>query len=164
MDHSNLKVFATALAIVAGFGVAGTAEAQGRGDRMGPMDFATLDVDGSGEIEPADLDALRASRFQEFDTNGDGAVSEEEFVAHAAARAGERAGEMFRRLDADGDGMLSRDVLESRGGRGPGTMLIERADTDGSGGVSEEVFEAMKSRFAERMQDGKRRGWGRQHN
>ena len=68
---------------------------------------------------------------------------------------------MFARLDADGDGSLSRDVLEAREGGGRmASRMIERADTDGSGGVSAEEFEAIKERMAERRSGkmGKRGG------
>lgn len=146
MNKTNVKLGLTVLMIAAGVGVA---HAQERGDR-GQMTFESLDVDGSGEITSEDIDALRAERFAEFDADGDGSVSEAEFVAHAEARAAERAAQMFARLDADGDGTLSRDVLESRGGRsGLSDRMISRADTDNSGGVSAEEFEAAKARMAE---------------
>ncbi len=148
MNKNTTRILLAALAITAGFGVA---EAQDRRAGPGPMDFATLDADGNGEITLEDLDAARDNRFADMDTNGDGQVSEAEFIAHAKARAGERASEMFARLDADGDGSLSRDVLEAREGGGRmAARMIERADTDGSGGVSAEEFEAIKERMAER--------------
>ena len=107
MDHANLRIAAAVLAIVAGTGVA-IAQSQD-GDRRGPVSFETLDVDGSGEIDATDLQALRDNRFAEFDADNDGQISEAEFMARAEAQAGERATRMFERLDADGDGLLSRD-------------------------------------------------------
>lgn len=148
MKQTNLKIFVAALAIAAGFGVA---EAQERRQGPGPMDFATLDVDGSGEIDLNDFAAARESRFAEIDTNGDGQVSEAEFIAHMQARSAERATEMFTRLDADGDGVLSRDALEARGGSGRGAeRMLSRADTDNSGGVSEAEFDSFREQMAER--------------
>lgn len=160
MTSDSLKIAALVSALAVGIiAVSGTmVEARDRGDGPRTMDFSTLDVDGSGEITQEDLDALRENRFADIDSNGDGAVSKDEFMAASAARAGERAGEMFDRLDADGDGALSRDVLESRDGRGRGAgRLLERADADGSGGVSEEELAAAMERFAER---GGKRGGG----
>ncbi len=154
MDFAtNLKLAALIGAICLGAGIAQAQDNRGPGPRM---DFATLDADGNGEIDAADLEALRQSRFAELDADGDGMVSEEEFVAHAAARSSERAAEMFARLDADGDGMLSRDTLQSRGRGNMGERLLRRADTDNSGGVSEEEFDAAMERLAER-----RGGWKR---
>ncbi|MEK6216040.1 MAG: EF-hand domain-containing protein [Boseongicola sp.] len=160
MKHAVLKIIAGTLAITAG---ASLAYAQGGRGPEGhpPMTFEALDVDGSGEIEMADLDAMSAERFATLDADGDGAVTEEEFVAQAQRDSAERAAKMFARMDADGDGVLSRDALEGRGGRKmPGRFLM-RADTDGSGGVSPEEFEAMESHMAEFRGGGKRQGWGR---
>ena len=143
------KITATALAIVMGFAAAADARG-GMGERP---DFATLDVDGSGEITTTDLEALRANRFADIDADGDGSVTLEEFKAHAAAQSEERAERMFSRLDADGDGALSRDVLENTGRRGGGERMgrmIECFDTDNSGGISAEEFEAAQERMAER--------------
>ena len=148
MDHTNLRIAAAVLAIIAGGGAA-IAQAD-ENERRGMPTFETLDVDGDGEITAADIEALRASRFAEIDTDGNGEVSEAEFIARAQEQAGDRATRMFERLDADGDGVLSRDVLESRGGRGMGERLLSRADTNDSGGVSAEEFEAIKDRMAER--------------
>ncbi|MDJ1017978.1 MAG: EF-hand domain-containing protein [Paracoccaceae bacterium] len=152
MDTALQRILVTTVAIVVGVGVANAQDRRG-----GMPDFATLDADGSGEITAEDLSALGASRFAEIDTNGDGTVSEAEFIAKAQADAAERAAAMFARLDADGDGALSRDALESRRDRGMGQRLIRRADTDGSGGVSEEEFSTVMERMAER---GGR--WGRE--
>lgn len=161
MDNSTIKILLATVAIVAGVGVA---SAQERGMAL---DFETLDADGSGEITSSDLMQLREQRFADIDLDGDGSVDVDEFTAHAEARAAERATRMFERLDADGDGTLSRDVLESRIGQGPGERMLSRFDSDKSGGVSAEEFEAAKERFAERRgkhRDGKERGWGRGRN
>ena len=150
------KISLTMLALVGAF-AATSVVAQERGERL---NFETLDADGSGEITQEDLEALRDNRFAEIDANGDGAVTEAEFVAHAESRAADRAGQMFARLDADGDGELSRDVLESRGERGGRRLerMLSRVDTDDSGGISEAEFDAAKERFAGRggKRDGKR--------
>ncbi len=159
-DTLKITVIASAMAASLIAMSAGMVEARDRGFGAEGMDFSTLDVDGSGEITQEDIDALRENRFSDLDSNGDGAVSRDEFIAATAERAGERAGRMFDRLDADGDGALSRDALEARGGKGRGAnRMLERADTDNSGGVSEEEFAAVKERLAER--GGKRGDGGR---
>jgi len=160
VKHAVLKIIAGTLAITAGTSLAYAQGGRGP-EGHAPMTFETMDVDGSGEIDTTDLDAMRSERFATLDADGDGAVTEEEFVAQAQRDSAERASQMFARMDADGDGVLSRDALEGRGGRGmPGRFLM-RADADGSGGVSAEEFEAFKSRMAEFRGSGKRQGWGR---
>ncbi|MGR3511443.1 MAG: EF-hand domain-containing protein [Paracoccaceae bacterium] len=149
MDKNTMKILLASTMIVLGAGVA-TAQEQRDG-----MSFDTLDVDGSGEITAEDLTALRDNRFAELDTNGDGTISQDEFVAGQAARAEDRAARMFERLDADGDGTLSRDVIESGRRGGMGERMISRFDEDSSGGISAEEFEEAQARFQERRKGGR---------
>ena len=83
------------------------------GDRGPDAMFEAFDLNADGQVTREEVDQFRADRFAEVDTNGDGTVSEAEFVAHAQARAAERAAERFSALDADGDGALGPDVLAS---------------------------------------------------
>ncbi len=152
MDKNTMKILLASTLVVLGTGVA---MAQERGGGM--PTFEELDVDGSGEITTEDLSTLRDNRFAEIDANKDGGVSKEEFLAHAASRSEARASRMFDRLDADGDGILSRDVIESRGRGGDGSRMIERFDADNSGGIDAEEFEEAKARIGDRIRD-RRRG------
>jgi len=147
MDKTTTKVVLASMLIVAGTSVA---YAHSKGERP---DFETLDVDGSGEITAEDIATLRQNRFSEMDTDGNGSISEAEFVAGASAQSEERATKMFAHLDTDGDGQLGQDTLANAGKRGMHTRMIERFDTDGSGGVSEEEFAELKKRMR-----GKRHG------
>ena len=161
MKKNTLKILLATTLIAVG---AGAAIAQERG---GPrMSFEQLDVDGSGEITVEDLTAMRDSRFAGVDANGDGNVTLDEFKAAEMARAGERAAEMFARLDVDGDGILSRDVLERGRGDERGARMIERFDTDNSGGVSAEEFEQARLMMREHGErgEGRERGFGKRHN
>lgn len=177
MTRSGILKITAATALVAATLAAGIAVAHERGEMggmRGMMDrgamgmmtdrpgFAELDADGDGRITAEDFEARRAERFAAFDTNGDGQVSRTEFEAEASARAAERAGAIFERLDVDGDGMLSRDVIEmlSRdvielGGGAMAPRMIDRFDTDGDGAISAEEFEARGSRMSG-MRDGMR--------
>jgi Ca2+-binding EF-hand superfamily protein len=157
MDKTKMTVLMTALMIAAGSGVA-MAKGPGGGERM---TFETLDADGSGEITVEDFATLRDTRFGELDTDGDGMVSQAEYIAHAEAQATERAAERFAQLDADEDGVLSRDAIEARTRGGNGERMISRLDEDNSGGISAEEFEAAKDRMSKRRDRGDRDGRGR---
>jgi Ca2+-binding EF-hand superfamily protein len=158
MEKNTMKILLASVLIVAG---AGAAMAQGpRGEGM---TFDQLDVDGSGEITAEDLTALRNDRFAALDSNGDGTVSKDEFLAAQRMQADERAERMFDRLDADGDGVLSRDVIEGRQRGGGGERMISRFDEDNSGGISAEEFEEARARMGEHREGGER-GFGKRRN
>ncbi len=148
----------TLIALVVLTGAASAAFAQASdGPGRERMSFETFDTDGDGQITQAEVDAHRQARFAEVDTDGDNQVSRDEFLSHSARQAGDRAGRMFDRLDADGDGLLSRDLAEQRA---PGRDIVTRLDTDGDGAVSEAEFEEMRDRMAERRGGKGRHGGG----
>lgn len=146
-----------AAALALSTALTGAAAAQNGGPRG--ADFETLDRTGDGRLTAEDIVQAADARFAEIDANGDGDVTEAEFLAHAEANAATRAARIFARLDADGDGVLSRDVLEARGGKRMGGLerLIDRFDADGDGGLDEAEFETARAELRER--GGPR--WGR---
>ncbi|MEO1536802.1 MAG: EF-hand domain-containing protein [Pseudomonadota bacterium] len=156
MEKNTLRILVASTMIVLGAGVALAQDQRNEG-----MTFENLDVDGNGEITSEDIAAMLDSRFAEADTDGDGSLNKDEFMAAQAKRAEERAAQIFERLDADGDGVLSRDVIENRQPGRMGERMISRFDEDNSGGISAEEFEEAQSRFFERQRGGKRDGMRR---
>ena len=103
--------------LVLALGLGGAALAHGpegkgmRGDRGAAM-FQQFDTDGDGAITKAEIDAAAAARFAEADADKDGKLSAEELAARGPAQ-------MFDRLDADKDGTLTAEELaDARGKRG----------------------------------------------
>jgi Ca2+-binding EF-hand superfamily protein len=123
--------------------------------------FERLDADGDGRITREEVAAARAARIAALDADGNGIVTRDEAIAfaraEAAARAEWRAGVMFDRADADGDGRLTAAELMAGGGM-PGGMdfgrMFERLDRDGDGAVSRAEAEAAMRAF----RGGERRG------
>lgn len=147
--------------------------------------FARVDADGNGEItqdeaaaaaqtrherkglrgeRPANIDPkARWDRMLEHsDVNGDGVIAEAEFNGPEHA---------FARLDANGDGMLTREEVLSAAtrvrqrmedGQGRGQVapqlrwerMLERFDTDGNGVISEAEFNGPEHAFARLDVDG----------
>lgn len=89
-----------------------------------------------------------AELWAKADADGDGKLSLEEFGALPRIQnlPEEKREHIFKRLDKDDDGFLSREELQRiRGGRGHGghpKFRLWMLDTDKSGGVSFEEFQA----------------------
>lgn len=136
--------------------------------------FDRLDKDGDGRLgreelrrmgRPQDGPRPAMQRLWELDVDGSGGVSLEEFKAGELFRklTPERQLEIFKRLDTDGDGVITpkdkpeppfrRDEGGPRQRRGPGPdkpmpqpmeprALIRELDQDGDGALSFEEFRA----------------------
>ncbi|MDW3225558.1 MAG: EF-hand domain-containing protein [Paracoccaceae bacterium] len=134
-------VAATAIAI------AGSA-AMARGDRHGaPVAFETLDANADGAITPEEMQAARALRMSTVDTNGDGFLTLEELEAGAAERAKSRAGKIMERLDTNEDAKLSAEELEKpeRADR-----RFNRVDADGDGEITKAEYDSAMSKMKKR--------------
>ena len=113
---------------------------------QGPMAaFAEFDTDGDGKVTEAEFAAGRAAAAAELDSNADGKISEEELVAQelkkAQARIEARVKARIAAQDSDGDGMLSAAELATR--QMPERMF-SRMDANGDGAVSAEEMQARR--------------------
>ncbi len=149
-----------ALALTLGLTATGAALAQGR-DARGPAQqgpgvtffVQQFDRDGDGAVTRAEIDAVRAERFAEADADGDGTLSQEEAFAAAEARRAEREA-LHRQARAaamfnrlDTDGNGALSQEELAAATGP-EQMFDRADRNDDGVLSAEEIEAVQSRFA----------------
>ena len=89
--------------------------------------FDRLDADKDGFVTKEELRSAarefrgkRRSRLQEMDADADGNISRSEWKGKE---------EIFNRLDANNDGMLTRDELrEARKQRGPGSRRLDQSE------------------------------------
>ncbi len=91
-----------------------------------------MDTDRDGAISREEFMAAHAraeQAFDKLDTNGDGAISRDEFLA--GGRGGPGRAERFRVLDSNSDGRITREELEARH-----TARFEALDTDHDGKLS----------------------------
>lgn len=130
-------------------------------------DFIRLDADHNGQLTREEMRADRGERGEHrrgrrgghrgegmhrlasADANNDGNITREEFLA--------RPNEMFQRLDANNDGVISTAERPQRAERGErGERRGDRPDrpnpdADGNGTFSRAEFTAMGAHFFERL-------------
>lgn len=101
---------------------------------MGPMGIMSdMDGDGDGVVTPEEARAAFGNFLTEYDANGDGTLSIEEFETLHSALIREMVVDRFQHLDADGDGAITEEEMQAPALK---TQLMQggRAHmTDGSG-------------------------------
>lgn len=126
-----------------GDGAVSQAEAQAGAPRMAEH-FVKLDTDGDGRVTDEEMQAARArhreemqargeERYRSADTNGDGSIDLAE-----AQTSMPRAADRFVDIDADGNGLLTREEMRSamrahHGEHQHGGQRRQHDDTDGRG-------------------------------
>ncbi|HZZ36301.1 MAG TPA: EF-hand domain-containing protein [Caulobacteraceae bacterium] len=130
MQLKMLMVVAALSLAASQAGAAGVA-----GGRLNP------DANGDGKVSADEFQAAMSQRLMAADINGDGKVSKAEFEAIAAARpgGGGRATMFWSRLDADGDGFLSKAEIAKLSER-----RFARLDANHDGWLSAEELQAMR--------------------
>jgi len=109
--------------------------------------FDSVDTNGDGIITREEFLAGRERLFARLDRNGDGYIDNQDMSGRLAGRqkAQDRLAELVTRLDKDGDGRVSKTEFVDGA-----TPLFDRADTDHNGQLSREEVAAAKQRIAER--------------
>ena len=135
----------TAAITAAGLAIAGPRHGGAFAPGMSGL-FALADKNADGAITRAEIEALRQQRFAARDANSDGRLTPEELDAAIAKRLERRKVRMryrmLARLDANGDGVITREEFLSRPMR-----MFDRLDMNGDGRITrEEMAKARKLR------------------
>jgi hypothetical protein len=117
------------------------------GRRGGQMQerLKAADTNNDGLISREEAKALPriAEHFDAIDANRDGFVTMDELRAYHQAHKGEQRGEMWKKLDANGDGRLSRDEVA---GHPRLAQEFDTIDANKDGFLSAEELHAARGR------------------
>lgn len=126
---------------------------KGRGDRAQPAVsriIARFDRDGDKRLSRRESPDWLRQQFPRMDTNGDGILDGQELAVGQGMqprRATMEPNAMFRRLDKNSDGKISKDEAQ---GRISENFL--RMDLDGDGSISAAEFSRIMQRLRDRQQ------------
>ncbi|MCT7375167.1 EF-hand domain-containing protein [Chelativorans salis] len=113
------------------------------GEKMRGKIFSRFDQDDDGTVIAEEFGGERLKALQAADTDGDGALSQEELVTYVTKREFERRAErMTRMLDIDGDGTVTLAEFENH--QGERFALLDRDD---NGELSEDELRRAAEDF-----------------
>ena len=122
------------------------------GKQGGPVHerLKAADTNNDGMIGREEAKALPriAEQFDAIDANRDGFITTDELRAFHQARKGEQRGEMWKKLDTNGDGRLSREEVAGHPRLANGFDAID-ANKDGFLGAEE--LQAVRDRHAAKV-------------
>ena len=115
--------------------------------------FEQFDANQDGRLTQAEIDQVRQSRLAEFDQNGDGSLSLEEYQALWMDAMRERMVDRFQSHDDDGDGLVTSEEFGA-----PFDRMISRLDRNGDGEVTLDELQRRGERGGRRDGDRERDG------
>jgi Ca2+-binding EF-hand superfamily protein len=104
----------------------------GHGERAQRM-FESFDANQDGTITQAEIDETRSSRLAEFDADGDGSLTIEEYQVLWMDAMRERMVDQFQAHDDDGDGLVTVEEFSERY-----DSLVRRFDRNDDGQLTQD--------------------------
>ena len=113
-----------------------------------------LDIDGSGSITGDEAKGFMAKFFDRIDANGDGEISEEELLNERENRGqNPKQGRAdIKAADADQNGAISIDEA-AEAGLNKIVENFDRIDADGDGEISKEEMRQLRKQMGKRERD-----------
>jgi Ca2+-binding EF-hand superfamily protein len=102
---------------------------RGHGERL----FERFDANEDGTITQAEIDEMRSSRLAEFDEDGDGSLTLEEYQVLWMDAMRPRMVRAFQRLDTDGDAVVTVEEFVEPFGR-----MVRRLDRNDDGEITQD--------------------------
>ncbi len=115
--------------------------------------FEQFDANQDGRLTQAEIDQVRQSRLAEFDQNGDGSLSLEEYQALWLDAMRERMVDRFQLYSDDGDALITVEEFAE-----PYDRMVSRFDRNGDGEVTADEMRRRGERRGEGDGDRERDG------
>ena len=125
--------------------LSGAALSQGKPEHVPLLQRADTNKDGL--ISRDEFLAWRAERYARLDSNQDGVLDENDARQRARERM-ERRGNIREEFDTDQDGKISKEEFIN----GP-TPVFDQADTDGNGALDAKELEAFRAKTRAKMEE-----------
>jgi len=116
-ENTKMKIIAKTLALGSAciLLTVALAQAESMRPRSSGMKFKSMDTNKDGSLSQEEFMAPGKMRFAKTDADGDGIITEEELVQRIMRRRAERmAKRLIKRMDYDGDGKVTRQEVENR--------------------------------------------------
>jgi len=149
MTRTSKLLMTTGIAALAATVLAGVTLADGRhhgrGHQGGAWLFERFDVNEDGRITQVEIDEVRQGRLEEFDADGDGNLSLEEYQALWLDAMRERMVDRFQAHDDDGDGLVTAAEFGE-----PFDRIVSRFDVNDDGELTRDE---LRRRHRDRDRD-----------
>ena len=132
-----------------------------RGGPRGPMMMMMevmrqADADKDGKVTQEEIDALITAKVELGDTDGDGAITLEEFKTFYLDLMARQIVDRFQAMDEDGDGRISAEERDEKF-----AGVVEKMDRNGDGALSRD--DGPRGRHGHGGARAGKRGGGRDH-
>jgi EF hand len=121
----------------------------GGGHGGGMRFFEQFDANQDGRLTQAEVDEVRRSQLTEFDQNGDGSLTLEEYQALWLDAMREHMVDRFQAHDDDGDGMVTAEEFGE-----PFDRIVSRLDQNGDGELTADEMRRRSGRDGDRERGG----------
>lgn len=119
------------------------------------------DLNQDGQVTKAEFTQAAQSHFYAADTNNDGFLNQDERKANKSAKRSDRKDKRFKKLDTNGDNLLSSDEMDARRADRKAKKeaklkkALETFDTDQDGKLNKAERSAMKAGHKKKRADKK---------